>query len=199
MDDQAITLTDDAAETATADTDAVQEATDSTDEAVDTSPRGAAARGASPDLDRQSDVAADYLEGLLDILDLDGDIDLDVEAGRALVSVIEARTGELAHLVGEDGEVLAAVQDLTRLAVTQQTGERSRLILDIAGHRARRRDGLRKIGEAAVAEARETGAPVRLAAMSAFERKVIHDVVAEAGLVSQSEGADPQRYVVITP
>ncbi len=158
-----------------------------------------AATGGQPDLNRQGDIAADYLEGLLDILDLDGDIDLDIEAGRALVSVVEARAGELGHLVGDAGEVLTALQDLTRLAVTQQSGERSRLILDIAGHRSRRRDGLRKIGEAAVAEARETGAPVRLAAMTAFERKVVHDVVGEAGLSSQSEGTDPHRYVVITP
>lgn len=151
------------------------------------------------ELDHEGDVAADYLEGLLDILDLDGDIDLDIEAGRPLVSVVEARKGDLQHLVGRDGAVLSAVQDLTRLAVTNQTGHRSRLILDIAGHRSRRRDSIRRIAESAVAEARDSGQPVRLSAMTAFERKVVHDAVAAAGLSSNSEGVEPRRYVVVLP
>lgn len=150
-------------------------------------------------IDRQGDVAADYLEGLLDILDLDGDIEIEIQPGRAIISVVESTTGELQHLVGAQGDVLAALQDLTRLAVTTQTGARAHVALDIAGHRARKKDALRKIGLAAVAEARETGQPVRMAAMTAFERKVIHDTVAEAGLASESEGADPQRFVVIKP
>jgi len=150
-------------------------------------------------VDQQGDIAADYLEGLLDILDLDGDIEIDVQPSRAIVSVVESTSGELQHLVGEEGAVLSALQDLTRLAVTAQSGSRAQVTLDIAGHRARKKDALRKVGQAAVAEAQQTGQPVRLAAMSAFERKVIHDTVAEAGLASESEGADPQRYVVVKP
>jgi len=148
-------------------------------------------------LEREGDAAADYLEGLLDIADLDGDIDIDVEGNRAMVSVVEANTGELQHLVGRDGKVLDALQELTRLAATRETDERSRLMLDVAGFRAARRAELVALGEAAVAEAQRTAAPVRMDPMTPFERKVVHDVVAAAGLASESEGEEPNRRVVI--
>lgn len=153
--------------------------------------------GGSALLEQEGDAAADYLEGLLDIADLDGDIDIDVEGNRAMVSVVEASGGELGHLVGADGEVLDALQELTRLAATRETGERSRLMLDIAGFRAARRVALEEQAREAVAEAQRTGAPVRMEPMSPFERKVVHDVVAAAGLVSESEGEEPARRVVI--
>lgn len=148
-------------------------------------------------LETEGDAAADYLEGLLDIVDLDGDIDIDVEGNRAMVAVVEANAGELRHLVGKDGKVLDALQELTRLAATRETGERSRLMLDIAGFRAARRAELVAVAQEAVAEATRTAAPVRLDPMSSFERKVVHDAVAEAGLVSESEGEEPRRFVVI--
>lgn len=148
-------------------------------------------------LDREGDAGADYLEGLLDIADLEGDIDIDVEGNRAMVSVVESGAGELAHLVGESGRVLEALQELTRLAATRETGERSRLMLDIAGFRAARKAQLVTEAETAVAEAQRTSAPVRMAPMTPFERKVVHDVVADAGLISESEGEEPGRYVVI--
>jgi len=166
---------------------------------VEAAPQEPEATDAQALIDRQGDVAADYLEGLLDILDLDGDIEIEVQPGRSVVSVVESNAGELQVLVGQDGAVLAALQDLTRLAVTTQTGARAHVNLDIAGHRASKRDALRKVGLAAAAEAKETGLPVKMAAMSAFERKVIHDAVAEAGLSSESEGTEPQRYVVVNP
>lgn len=147
-------------------------------------------------LEQEGDVAADYIEGLLDIADLDGDIDMDVERDRALVSVVGATLDEL---VGPDGEVLEALQELTRLAVLRQTGERSRLMLDISGYRKRRRAELAAIGEQAVADVKRDGQPVKLAAMTPFERKVVHDVVAAAGLVSESEGEEPERRVVVHP
>jgi len=147
-------------------------------------------------LEREGEVAADYLEGLLDIVDADGDIDMDVEGDRAVVSIIGDR---LRHLVGPDGNVLDALQELTRLAVARETGVRSRLMLDIGGHRARRRADLTVIGTKASEEAIATGEPVRLTAMSAFERKVVHDAVAAAGLRSESEGVEPQRFVVVLP
>jgi spoIIIJ-associated protein len=149
-------------------------------------------------LEREGDVAADYLEGLLDIADLDGDIDIDVEGNRAMVSVVEVGTGDLQHLVGRDGKVLDALQELTRLAATRETGERSRLMLDIAGHRAARRAELVELANAAVEEAKQSSAPVKLAPMSPFERKVVHDAVAAAGLRSESEGEEPSRYVVVS-
>lgn len=148
-------------------------------------------------LDREGDVAADYLEALLDIADLDGDIDIDVEGNRAMVSVVEANSGDLRHLVGNDGEVLDALQELTRLAAARETGERSRLMLDIAGHRAARRAALEGIAKEAIAEAQRTSAPVSLDPMTPFERKVVHDTVAAAGLVSESAGEEPARRVVI--
>lgn len=172
---------------------------DDKEAAAPTSEHGEAAAPSGDDLVEEGDVAADYLEGLLDIVDLDGDIDITVENDRAAVSVIEVNPGDLRELVGADAAVLRALQDLTRLAVARETGHRSRLMLDIAGHRATRRTELQRLAKQSIEEATSSGAPVRLAAMTAFERKVVHDEVAAAGLTSESEGAEPNRYVVITP
>jgi len=152
-------------------------------------------------LEEEGDVAADYLEELLDIADLDGDIDIDIDHGRASLAIV-AEAGSatsLRRLVGTDGEVLDAIQELTRLAVQARTGERSRLMLDIAGFRAQRRNELTEVARTAIAEVKASGAPVALDAMNPFERKVVHDVVAEAGLVSDSEGVEPSRHVVVRP
>ncbi len=148
-------------------------------------------------LDQEGEAAADYLEGLLDIADLDGDIDIDIEGSRAMISIVEAKSGDLSHLVGDNGEVLDAIQELTRLAAARETGERSRLMLDIAGFRAQRRADLVTLAKSAIAEAQRTAAPVSMNPMTPFERKIVHDAVAEAGLVSASEGDEPQRRVVI--
>ncbi|WP_062381125.1 Jag family protein [Demequina pelophila] len=151
-------------------------------------------------LEAEGDVAADFLEELLDILDMDGDIDISVEAGRAKVAVVaDGPSQDLKRLVGPDGEVLEALQDLTRLAVQSDTGEVSRLMLDIADFRAGRRERLAEQAREAIAAVRESGARFAMAPMNAFERKVVHDVVLEAGLASESEGEDPQRYVVVLP
>jgi spoIIIJ-associated protein len=153
-------------------------------------------RGMAADLEREGEVAADYLEELLDIADLDGDIDMDVERDRALVSVVG---GDLEDLVGREGVVLEALQELTRLAVHAQTGSRSRLMLDIGGYRAGRRAVLSELGRSTAESVRSTGEPVRLEPMTPFERKIVHDAVAEAGLRSESEGEEPQRRVVVLP
>ncbi|ACZ32374.1 single-stranded nucleic acid binding R3H domain protein [Xylanimonas cellulosilytica DSM 15894] len=150
-------------------------------------------------LEEEGEVAADYLEELLDIADLDGDIDIDVRHGRAAVEIVAEEQGSLSHLVGKEGEVLEALQDLTRLAVQARTGERSRLMLDVAGFRAQRRTELTAIAEKAVEQVKESGAEVELDPLNAFERKVVHDVVAAAGLLSDSRGVEPQRYVVVQP
>jgi spoIIIJ-associated protein len=136
-------------------------------------------------LEEEGEIAADYLEELLDIADLDGDIDIDVDHGRAAVEIVAEDGSEraLRKLVGADGEVLDALQELTRLAVQTKTGERSRLMLDIAGFRASRRAELAEVARVAIAEVRATG----------------NDVVAEAGLVSDSDGVEPSRYVVVRP
>jgi spoIIIJ-associated protein len=145
----------------------------------------------------EGDAAGDYLERLLDILDFDGDIDLDVEGERAVVSIIGE--GDVDRLVGDHGEVLDALQELTRLAAMAETGQRSRLMLDIAGYRARRRAELSELGRATAETVAGTGESVRLAPMNPFERKVVHDAVAAAGLTSESEGLEPKRYVVVLP
>ena len=151
-------------------------------------------------LEQEGDIAADYLEGLLDIADLDGDIDMDVEGDRALVSIVsDGNDRALQRLVGQDGEVLEALQELTRLAVHRETGERSRLMLDIAGFRARKREELAALGAEAAEQVRSTGEQVKLRPMTPFERKVVHDAVAAAGLRSESEGEEPQRCVVVLP
>ncbi len=147
-------------------------------------------------LEREGDIAADYLEELLDIADLDGDLDMDVEADRAAVSIVGA---DLSQLVGEDGKVLEALQELTRLAVYRETGERSRLMLDVSGYRADKRTRLTKLGEQAAADVTASGEPMSLDPMSPFERKIVHDAVAAAGLRSESEGVEPRRYVVVLP
>jgi spoIIIJ-associated protein len=169
-----------------------------TSSGADDAPAGASASddSALSPLEQEGEIAADYLEGLLDIADLDGDIDMDVEGGRASVSVVGA---QLDQLVGSSGEVLDALQELTRLAVQAQTGERSRLTLDVGGHRAKRREQLAEEANRAVQKVRASGDRVVLAAMTAFERKVVHDTVAAAGLRSESEGEEPQRRVVVLP
>ena len=145
-------------------------------------------------LENEGEIAADFLEGLLDIADLDGDIDMDVDGDRAAVEVVG---GNLGHLVGRDGEVLDALQELTRLAVYRETGERSRLMLDVAGFRAARRAELVTVAGEAIEKVKAGEASVSLDPMSPFERKVVHDAVAEAGLGSSSDGVEPHRYVVV--
>lgn len=151
-------------------------------------------------LEQEGEIAADYLEGLLDIADLDGDIDMDVEGDRAAVSIVsDGPSRDLQKLVGRDGEVLEALQELTRLAVHRETGERSRLMLDVSGFRARKREKLTVLGTQAAQQAKDSGEPVKLQPMTPFERKVVHDAVAAAGLRSESEGEEPQRRVVVLP
>jgi spoIIIJ-associated protein len=147
-------------------------------------------------LEQEGEIAADYLEALLDIADFDGDIDMDVENDRATVSIVGA---DLNQLVGEKGAVLEALQELTRLAVTRETGERSRLMLDISGYRAEVKTKLIEVAKTAAAKALETGEEVELKPMNAFERKVVHDAVAEAGAKSISKGEDPKRRIVVLP
>jgi spoIIIJ-associated protein len=148
------------------------------------------------DLELEGEIAADYIEGLLDVADLDGDIDMDVEGDRALVSVVGATLDEL---VGPRGEVLEALQELTRLAVHRHTGLRTRIMIDVGGYRLRRRAELAETGRDAADEVKRTGVPKKLWAMNPFERKIVHDAVAEAGLRSESEGEEPDRRVVVLP
>ena len=149
---------------------------------------------------REGEVAADFLEQLLDIADLDGDIDVDVDGDRAAVAIVDSEEGRVSRrLVGPDGKVLEALQELTRLAVQSATGERSRLMLDVAGHRAERRAALVTLAQGVIATVKATGEKQPMQPMTAFERKVVHDAVLASGLGSESEGAEPHRFVVILP
>lgn len=151
-------------------------------------------------LEQEGEVAADYLETLLDLAGLDGDIDIDIDGDRAVVAVVDSEDGRAPRrLVGADGEVLQALQELTRLAVLAQTGERSRLMLDVAGHRAARREELLHLAQRAVDAVRSSGNRLPLEPMTPFERKVVHDAVAAAGLTTESEGVEPSRHVVVLP
>lgn len=185
--DPTLTAADEAAEADTeSDTD--------TDTDTDTE---AAAESAGGDalLVREGDIAADYLERLLDIVDYDGDIDLDVENDRAVVAIVGS---DLQRLVGARGETLDALQELTRLAVQQQTGVRSRLMLDVSGHRQQRREQLQKLAAERAKQVLETGESSRLSPMNPFERKVVHDTIAGVdGVRSESEGEEPNRRVVV--
>jgi spoIIIJ-associated protein len=156
----------------------------------------ASGRSSVADLENEGEIAADYIEGLLDVADLDGDIDMDVEGDRAMVSVVGAT---LSELVGPRGEVLEALQELTRLAVHRQTGARTRVMIDVGGYRKRRKEELTETGLAAADEVKRTGVAKKLSAMNPFERKVVHDAVAAAGLRSESEGEEPDRRVVVLP
>lgn len=167
---------------------------DTEDTAVEPGPdAGDETQNAVDPLDKEGDIAADYLEELLEIADLDGDIDIYTEQDRAHVSIVT----DSEVLVGRSGEVLDALQELARLAVMTETGKRSRLMLDVAGFRERRRTELQGLATEAIVEVQQSGEPVRLSPMNPFERKIVHDVVAGAGLFSESEGIEPNRRVVI--
>jgi spoIIIJ-associated protein len=175
---------------------------DADDENEGVGPNGSRRAGGSRVrlLEREGEVAADFLERLLDIADLDGDIEVDIDGDRASVAIVDSEDGRVPRrMVGSDGKVLDALQELTRLAVQAETGERSRLMLDIAGHRAQRRAVVVEIAQTAIAEVKTTGTQKALEDMSAFERKIVHDEVAAAGLGSESEGVEPHRHIIVFP
>ncbi|KFJ06939.1 protein jag [Bifidobacterium tsurumiense] len=148
-------------------------------------------------LNEEADIAADYLEGLLDIVDYEGDIEMGVRNNRPMVQIVADDDSDIKHLIGRDGEVVDALQQLTRLAVQQKTGDRSHLIVDVDGFLKRKRMHLRNLALDAIDEARETGEVVNLEPMNSFERKVVHDLVREEGLKSRSHGEEPNRYVSV--
>lgn len=172
-------------------------ARDDEDDEEDDDEDEAGAGGGDADLFRHSEIAADYIEGLLDILDVDGDIDELVQNGRPMVEVVG---GRLTNLIGNRGATLEALQELSRLAIYRQTGEPSRLLLDVGGYRAARRKELVAVAKNAIEKVKKYGEAVRLEPMTAFERKCVHDVInATAGVESESEGVEPSRRVVVRP
>ncbi|WP_022923468.1 protein jag [Serinicoccus marinus] len=180
--------------------DVTQITSEPVERAAEEQQQSGSTEGRSADLVREGEVAADFLETLLDIADLDGDLEVDVDGDRAAVALVDSEDGAAPRrLVGPGGSVLEALQELTRLAVQASTGERSRLMLDVAGYRADRRSALVSEAQEAVAQVRDTGQRRELEPMTAFERKVVHDEVLAAGLRSESEGTEPSRYVVVLP
>lgn len=188
MTEQATAQTDDVDVEATVDVESVDTATVE-DDTVEN-------RSDEDRLVEEGEIAGDYLEQLLDVLDFDGDIDLDVDGDRAVVSIDGGE--DLDQLVGRKGEVLDALQELTRLAVQQATGDRSRLMLDVARWRAGRRERLAALGTEVAERVRDSGERESLDPMTPFERKIVHDAVAAVdGVYSESEGAEPKRRVVV--
>lgn len=150
-------------------------------------------------LNEEADIAADYLEGLLDIADYDGDIEMGIRNHRPAVQIVADDDEDIKNLIGHKGEVVDALQQLTRLAVQQKTGERSHLIVDVDGYLKRKRQHLRDLAMDAVDDVKDNGEPVDLEAMNSFERKVVHDMVREEGFKSRSHGEEPNRYVTVYP
>lgn len=148
-------------------------------------------------LNDEADIAADYLEGLLDIADYEGDIEMGIRQGRPMIQIVADDDSDIKNLIGRDGQVVNALQHLTRLAVQQSTGERSRVIVDVDGYLKKKRDKLVNIALDAVQEVLDTDEPVDLRPMNSYERKIIHDIVREEGLKSRSHGVDPKRYVTV--
>ena len=148
-------------------------------------------------LNEEADIAADYLEGLLDIADYEGDIEMGVRNNRPTVQIVADDDTYIKHLIGRNGEVVDALQQLTRLAVQQKTGERSHLIVDVDGFLKRKRQHLRDVALDAIDAVKESGEPMDLKPMNSFERKVVHDVVRDEGLKSRSHGEEPHRYVTV--
>ena len=148
-------------------------------------------------LNEEADIAADYLEGLLDIADYEGDIEMGVRNNRPTVQIVADDDTNIKHLIGRNGEVVDALQQLTRLAVQQKTGERSHLIVDVDGFLKRKRQHLRDVALDAIDAVKESGEPMDLKPMNSFERKVVHDVVRDEGLKSRSHGEEPHRYVTV--
>lgn len=156
--------------------------------------------GRTKQLEREGEIAADFLETLLDIADLDGDLEVDVDGDRAAVSIVDSEDGTVPRrLVGSDGEIVEALQELARLSVQAETGERSRMMLDVGGYRAGRRSAVQAEALEAIGQVNEHRLRRALAPMTAYERKVVHDEVLKAGLRSESEGEEPQRFVVVLP
>ncbi|MCZ2401726.1 RNA-binding protein [Paenarthrobacter sp. Z7-10] len=150
-------------------------------------------------LDEEGDVAADYLEELLDIADVDGDIDIEVRNGRTYISIVsDEESSGLKALIGRDGEVLEALQELTRLCVLSATESRSRLILDISGYRVERNGELTRIAHDAADRVKQNGEAIALAPMGPYERKIVHDIIAEQGCASESEGEGSDRHIVVS-
>ncbi|NLJ52516.1 MAG: RNA-binding protein [Intrasporangiaceae bacterium] len=196
--DSAETLAADDTDDDGADDDAPQDVTDAVGSEAAAAPAKKSNRKAA--LEAEGDVAADFLEGLLDICDIDGDIDVDIDGDRAAVSIVDSEEGRVPRrLVGPDGKVLDALQELTRLAVQTETGERSRLMLDVAGHRAARKAEIIDIARGVIEDVKSSGDQIEMDPMTAFERKIVHDQVLAAGLRSESDGVEPRRFVVVLP
>lgn len=180
-------------------TDAEPRDAELTEESAAAAPEGESTQGAEQEIADEGDIAADYLEELLDIVDLDGDIDIEIRGDRTFISVVaEEGAEDLEVLVGSSGQTLEALQELSRLAVLTASGQRSRLVLDIAGYRDRRQAVLREMADKAIEEAKSQGQAVHLEPMGAYERKIVHDFIAEAGLVSESEGEGKRRHIVVS-
>lgn len=195
LDDSAAVELEQTEEIAAEETDVDADGADETN--ADSNDEAEAGEGSTATLEEEGDVAADYLEELLDIYDLDGDIDIDVRQGRAHLAITASEDSNL-RLISKP-ETVEALQELTRLAVQVKTKSFSRLILDIGGSRQAKVEELTAIANRVITKVQDRGESVAMRPMSSYERKIVHDIVAEAGLVSESEGEGRDRHIVVKP
>ncbi|MEY5057905.1 MAG: hypothetical protein RI987_709 [Actinomycetota bacterium] len=170
---------------------------DVTPEAVEEVAATGDAETSAKALEEEGDIAADYLEEFLDIYDLDGDIDIDVRQGRAYLEVTSSEDSNLRLI--SDPETVEALQELTRLAVQVKTTSFSRLILDVGGSRQARVAELTRMVNKVIDKVKDSGVAAPMKPMSSYERKIVHDIISEAGLVSESEGEGRDRHIVVKP
>lgn len=147
------------------------------------------------ELEKEGEIAADFIEEFLDLADLDGDLEIEFKQERVYLTVDSEGESNLSKV--SDPETVNAIQEITRLAVQSKTGEMSRLILDIAGSRDAKAQQLKDLVEKTLAKLEETDKEQHLKPMSSYDRKLVHDMVAEAGMVSESEGQGRDRHIVI--
>jgi spoIIIJ-associated protein len=160
------------------------------------SKRGDRRENTVQNLEEEGDIAADYLEELLDIFDLDGDIDIDVRQGRAYVAISSEDPKSNVSLIAEP-DTVEALQELTRLAVQVKTNSFSRLILDVGGSRQKRVEDITRIVNRIIEKVKDQNEAVHMKPMSSYERKIVHDLVSQAGLASESEGEGKDRHIVV--
>lgn len=154
--------------------------------------------GGDVDLEEQADAVADFLEELLDRMDIDAVAEPTTRGDHMYVDIVDGPEEDLALLIGRGGQTLDAIQELTRMVVGRQLDERIRVVVDVEDYRKRREDRLAEIGRGAAARALESGDEIELEPMNPYERKIVHDAVAELeGVASVSRGEDPNRFIVV--
>lgn len=152
------------------------------------------------DLEEQADAVADFVEELLERMGIDAIAEPTMHRGHVYVDIVDGPEDDMALLIGRHGQTLDAIQELARTAVGRRLDDRVRVLVDVSDYRKRQEDRLIEGAREVAERVQATGAEEQLDPMNAYQRKLVHDVVAEfEGLESVSEGVDPDRFVVVRP